>query len=370
MKRELEETKTSCDIPSKQLITDDNIRFEGNTEHVKRDKLKKKQKLIMIVGYNGLDFIGSQKQPTGVRTVEREIENTLYKLGFIAESNYGTLQKICFTRATRTDKKVHALQNFFSCKFLLDPEIKDLKVYKEMIKSEFPKDIRLFSLLGASKRFNSKLRSSSREYLYYLPSFCLYNNDKSPKVIEELLESLNKMCEIFKGTHKFHNYTKGIGPNQSQACRNIFDMTAKTSFTLNGIEFIEFFIKGQSFLYNQIRKMIGMIISVCRRELPIETIGKSFSRHEVMTIPLAPGEGLILNRVLYDKYNKMKGDSKIDVVIPEEDKEEIEKFKKELIECIVNQELEKKAFSNWIKEFDAKENKEEDDKDYQVYEDL
>ena len=30
----------------------------------------------------------------------------------------------------------------------------------------------------------------------------------------------------------------------------------------NGIEFVRFYLKGQSFLYNQIRKMVGCMIQV------------------------------------------------------------------------------------------------------------
>ena len=44
-----------------------------------------------------------------VRSVEEEIEKTLFKLGWIAPFNYGDLKKIGWGRATRTDKKVHAL---------------------------------------------------------------------------------------------------------------------------------------------------------------------------------------------------------------------------------------------------------------------
>ncbi len=62
----------------------------------------------MIVGYNGSEFSGSQKNPD-VRTVEEEIEKALYAIGAIADYNYGDFKKIAFNRATRTDKRVHAL---------------------------------------------------------------------------------------------------------------------------------------------------------------------------------------------------------------------------------------------------------------------
>jgi len=69
----------------------------------------------MIVGYNGSDFSGSQKNPD-VRTVEEEIEKALMDINAISSYNFGDLKKIAWSRATRTDKSVHALQNVFSCK--------------------------------------------------------------------------------------------------------------------------------------------------------------------------------------------------------------------------------------------------------------
>ena len=71
-----------------------------------------------MVGYNGNDFHGSQKN-NHVRTIEEELEKTLFKLGFISEFNFGDLKKIGWNRATRTDKGVHALINVFSAKLLL-----------------------------------------------------------------------------------------------------------------------------------------------------------------------------------------------------------------------------------------------------------
>ena len=66
-----------------------------------------------------MEFFGSQKN-NEVRTVEGEIEKSLHKLGLISDFNFGDLKKIGWGRATRTDKRVHALINSFSCKILVD----------------------------------------------------------------------------------------------------------------------------------------------------------------------------------------------------------------------------------------------------------
>lgn len=69
---------------------------------------KVKSKVALIVGYNGTDFCGSQKN-AGVRTIEGVVEEALYKSKLISKFNYGELAKIAWSRATRTDKRVHAL---------------------------------------------------------------------------------------------------------------------------------------------------------------------------------------------------------------------------------------------------------------------
>lgn len=73
----------------------------------------------MIIGYNGINFSGSQKN-INVRTVEGEVETCLFKMNLISKFNYGDLGKIAWSRATRTDKRVHALQNCFTCKIQYD----------------------------------------------------------------------------------------------------------------------------------------------------------------------------------------------------------------------------------------------------------
>lgn len=81
-------------------------------EKRKFGKKMPKRKVIMIVGYNGYDFCGSQKQSDdNVRTVESVLEKALFDAEMIDYRNFGDLKKIRWTRATRTDKRVHAMQN-------------------------------------------------------------------------------------------------------------------------------------------------------------------------------------------------------------------------------------------------------------------
>lgn len=130
----------------------------------------------MIVGYNGIDFCGSQKNKD-VRTVEEEIEKALFKARLIAKHNFGDLNKIAWNRATRTDKRVHALQNCFSCKIQYNDHGKEYHETYELLRIQLndllPSDVRIFTLIPVAARFDSKLNTSHREYSYFLPTYML-----------------------------------------------------------------------------------------------------------------------------------------------------------------------------------------------------
>ena len=90
----------------------------------------------------------------------------------IAEYNYGDLKKIGWSRATRTDKRVHALQNVFSCKAHI-PKNQDYEELRETLNKSLPNDVKVFCIIEVSNRFNAKNFTSNREYSYFLPTFML-----------------------------------------------------------------------------------------------------------------------------------------------------------------------------------------------------
>ena len=87
-----------------------------------------------------------------MRTVEDEIEKALFELKYISECNYGkflffyfflgNLQKVGWSRSSRTDKKVSAVFNMISCKL---HKYDDEETMKEKINKLMPEDIKIFS---------------------------------------------------------------------------------------------------------------------------------------------------------------------------------------------------------------------------------
>ena len=145
----------------------------------KLGKIKQpKRKFAIIHGYFGQDYSGNTKNP-GVRTVEEELENALYKEKFISECNYGKLTKIDWMRASRTDKGVSAIMNVVSAKLHKYPNINEIEM-KQKLNEVLPKDIRIFRIIEVSDHFDSKDNNNNREYHYILPTFLL-----EPKKEEE-----------------------------------------------------------------------------------------------------------------------------------------------------------------------------------------
>jgi tRNA pseudouridine38-40 synthase len=132
---------------------------------------------------------------------------------------------------------------------------------------------------------------------------------------------------LFIGTKKYHNLAKDIRPHQTAALRYMKRLKADTFMYINkdtldvtdkddpnSIEFIHFFLKGQAFLYNQIRKMVGLIIQVFRGNLEDEFIANAFTDNFV-NVCLAPGDGLLLEQVCYDNYNNYNDHKKSEIML-------------------------------------------------------
>ena len=195
-----------------------------------------------------------------------------------------------------------------------------------------------------------------------MPSFCflpkaspLWSDLKQLYAyrIDELShKKLNECCKMFIGTHKYHNYTKEVEYKQASAMRYMMDVNCLDKSVMQDVEFIHFNIKGQSFLYNQIRNMVGMMVDIMRNGYDAGVLLNSFKANKY-SMSLSPGEGLILQRVSYDKYNEIKKQKKMEVRIMDIHKDELEAFKKELIAEIANSEIINHSFSDWAKEIQS-----------------
>jgi len=66
----------------------------------------------------------------------------------------------------------------------------------------------------------------------------------------------------------------------------------------NGLEWVSLKVKGQSFMFHQIRKMVGLTVAIMRTGANPDTLLNCFAP-EKKHVPLVPGSGLFLETVSY-----------------------------------------------------------------------
>jgi len=72
-----------------------------------------------------------------------------------------------------------------------------------------------------------------------------------------------------------------------------------------------------------------------------------------VNVALAPGDGLMLEKVAYDRYNEFNTAKKNDIMVQKVDQTtEIEDYRKLLVSHVAQRELKNKAFVSWLSWFD------------------
>ncbi|XP_061116779.1 pseudouridylate synthase 1 homolog [Conger conger] len=313
-----------------------------------------KRKVVLLIAYSGKGYYGMQRNVGSIqfKTIEDELVMALVKSGCIPENHGAEMKKMSFQRCARTDKGVSAAGQVVSLKLWLIDDILD------KINSHLPSQIRVLGLKRVTGGFNSKNKCDARTYSYMLPTIAfapkeLDHEDGSYRLDKETLQRVNRLFSCFKGTHNFHNFTSQKGPRDPSARRYIMDMACEEPFQRQGMEFAVIKVKGQSFMMHQIRKMIGLVIAVVKGYAK-ESIQERSWGEEKVDIPKAPGLGLVLEKVHFEKYNKRFGDDGVHEPLDWAKEEElIAAFKEEHIyPTIVDTEREEKSMLSWMKTLD------------------
>ncbi|XP_026738707.1 tRNA pseudouridine synthase A isoform X2 [Trichoplusia ni] len=305
----------------------------------------KRKKMALLLGYCGVDYYGMQRNP-GVRTIEEDLLKALMEAKYITEDDFNNQQNAQFQRSSRTDKGVSAARQVVSLKLPLEVDIGE-------INKRLPDCIKVFGIKRVTNRFNSKSKCNARTYSYTLPTYVLEpslvtdEERKQYRITQEKQEQIKKVLEVYKGTKSYHNFTEKKHFHDPSALRFIMGFTLDRLFVESDMEFAVLLVKGQSFMLHQIRKMVGLAIAILRGHTDSSILEKVFGKDKVM-IPTAPGLGLVLDTVHYDRYDAKFKDSHDSLTWTEEE-DEIHKFKHEHIyPVIVKGEVENKSIAGWL----------------------
>lgn len=282
------------------------IKAEG--DHTDDDKKYPKKKVVLLMAYSGKGYYGMQRNPgtSQFRTIEDDLVTALIKSGCIPENHGEDMRKMSFQRCARTDKGVSAAGQVVSLKLRLIEDI------TQKINEHLPPQIRILGLKRVTQGFNSKNNCDARTYSYMLPTVafapkdCDTGNLTGFRLEPETLKRVNRLFALYKGTHNFHNFTSQKAANDPSARRYITEMSCGEPFIRAGSEFAVITVRGQSFMMHQIRKMIGLVIAVVKGYVNDDVIERSWGQEKV-DVPKAPGLGLVLEKVHFERYNKKFG---------------------------------------------------------------
>ncbi len=243
-------------------------------------------KYLITISYNGSGYCGYQKQKNGVSVQE--------KLTEAATALFGEGTKI--TGCSRTDSGVHAVV----FKATLENESASMKPEKlpAAMNAHLPPDISVRNASEAGADFHPRYSVKEKEYRYIICNASTrdpFSEGRAyffPKKLDA--EIMNEAAQYLVGKHDFRAFMAS-GSKIEDTVREIYSCTV----TRNG-DNITVAVRGNGFLYNMVRIIVGTLIAVSEGKIDKNDITKIIESTDRKNAgPTAPAQGLFLYDVKY-----------------------------------------------------------------------
>ena len=244
-------------------------------------------KYKVVIAYDGTGFSGWQYQENAVG-VQQVVEKVLAYLEGEPVRIFGS---------SRTDAGVHA--KGFVGHFRLTKPIPPKNLVRAM-NSRLPESVRILKASYAEDRFDARLSAKGKEYRYQL-----YQADILPPHLVPYwtfchrpldLKAMQKAAAFFVGKHDFVSFAANPNRELETTVRTIFSFDVRRS----GHKYV-FIVRGDGFLYKQVRSMVGFLISVGKGNEKPEAVRELLEAATPRTarVETAPARGLFLWKVFY-----------------------------------------------------------------------
>lgn len=250
--------------------------------------LAKTQNIKLTIAYDGTNYHGFQEQRgTGLATIQETLEKALREL-------FGYEIKVI--GAGRTDAGVHAkgqVVNFY----LENRPIPEERI-AQAVNGVLPEDIVVIKAEEAVSGFHARFSAVAKTYRYIIynssipsPFYARYSYFVPRRLDLGLLKEGARRLE---GRHDFSAF---------QAAGGTVENTVRTLYSVSVSEKkgqIHLVFKGDGFLYNMVRIMVGTLLEVALGKKEVRTIPDIMACGDrTKAGPTAPPQGLFLESVEY-----------------------------------------------------------------------
>ena len=215
-----------------------------------------KQRIALVVEYNGAAYKGWQAQKYDVATVQESLEIALSKI-----ANH-PISVIC---AGRTDAGVHASGQVVHFETSVDrPE----RAWTLGVNTHLPDDISVVAAKSVGDSFHARFSAVSRRYRYVI-----YQSELRPAIMAKSvtwtykpldIAKMQAACQCFIGTHDFTSF-RAVGCQANSPVRTILNFSVDQFG-----QYIVLDVRANAFLHHMIRNFAGVLMTIGAGERPVE----------------------------------------------------------------------------------------------------
>ncbi len=247
----------------------------------------RKRNIRIVVEYDGTDYYGWQVQKNKP-TVQGELQRAVKEI---------TGRDTLVAGAGRTDAGVHAegqTANFHTTSAI--PAAR----WPQALNAHLPPDIAVLSAQEVPLDFHSQFAAASKTYRYRLlnrPVRSALDRDRAHLVKAPLdVAAMREAARVLVGTHDFRSFGSEMS-RKEKTVRTIlsFEVSSRGPF-------VEFLVRGDGFLYNQVRSMVGTLLEVGLGKRPAAWVREVLEARDRSKAGVnVPARGLTLVEVHYGK---------------------------------------------------------------------
>lgn len=238
----------------------------------------------VILAYDGTHFLGFQRQGAA-RTVQSTVEDALRRLGW---------QERALLSAGRTDSGVHASGQVIAFDLVWNHSLEDLLA---ALNAHLPEDVAARAAEEVTAEFHPRFDALERRYRYRLcagPLRAPLRERYAWRVWPEPdAAAMNAAAGLLRGTHDF----AAFGAPHKAGGSTIRCVTA-AAWQPEGDGWV-FEIRGNAFLYHQVRRTVWALVQVGQGRLSREAVSAAVLTAQPLPPGLAPACGLELTEVRY-----------------------------------------------------------------------